>query len=35
VSVAAARSITRLPVAVEPVNITKSTSSMSAAPVSP
>ena len=33
--VCAARSITRLPVAVEPVNITTSTASISAAPVAP
>ena len=35
VSVRAARSMTFLPVAVEPVNITMSTSSISACPVSP
>ena len=35
VSVSAARAITFLPVATDPVNITKSTSSTSAAPVSP
>jgi hypothetical protein len=35
VSVFAARSMTFLPVAVEPVNIRKSTSSISAPPVSP
>ena len=35
VSVCAARSITFLPVSVEPVNITMSTSSISAAPVAP
>ncbi len=34
-SVCAACAITLLPVATEPVNITKSTSSISAAPVSP
>ena len=35
VSVRAARSSTRLPVSVEPVNITMSTSSISACPASP
>ncbi len=34
-SVSAARAITFLPVSTEPVNITKSTSSTSAAPASP
>ena len=34
-SVSAARAITRLPVSTDPVNITMSTSSTSAAPVSP